>query len=107
MSMAGRLGQAVVLAYRDTKPSATASIDLVTKVVNEPYPNAKQKVEKTYQEVAKFLAKHPDLCQGVADALNRNMVTLGLTKLEPLALELLRAPPRLGVRPYGSYVNGR
>lgn len=97
-SMAGRLGQAVVLAYRDTKPNATASIDLVTKVVNEPYPNAKQKVEKTYQEVAKFLAKHPDLCQGVADALNRNMVTLSLTKLEPLTLELLRAPPRLGLK---------
>jgi eukaryotic-like serine/threonine-protein kinase len=107
VSMAGRLGQAVVLAYRDSKPpatSATASNELVMKVLNDPYPNAKQKdkIDKnyqTYQEVAKFLAKHPDLSQGLSDALNRNMVALGLTKLEPPLLELLRTPPRLGLRP--------
>lgn len=106
VSMAGRLGQAIVLAYREQKSpaaltAAAASNELVMKVVNDPYPNAKQKdkVEKTYQEVARFLAKHSDLYQALSDALNRNMVTLGQTKLEQPALELLRAPPRLGVRP--------
>jgi len=32
----------------------------------------------------------------VADALNRNAVTLGKPKLEPPVLELLRSPPRSG-----------
>ena len=107
VSMAGRLGQAIVLAYRDSKPpttSALASNELIVKVLNDPNPNAKQKdkVEKSFQaylEIAKFLAKHPDLSQGVSDALNRNMVTLSLTKLDPPVLEMLRAPPRLGLRP--------
>jgi eukaryotic-like serine/threonine-protein kinase len=91
-------------ASRDTKPTALASNELMMKVVNDPFPNLtakqKEKIDKIgYQAVAAFLLKHLDLSQAVSDALNRNMVTLALTKLEPSALELLRAPPRLGVRP--------
>jgi serine/threonine-protein kinase len=103
MSMASRLGQAIVLAFRDTKANATASNELVMKVLNDPFPTKqKDKLEKSflpYQEVAKFLIKHPDLSQALSEALNRNLGTLGLAKLEPPVLELLRSPPRLGLRP--------
>jgi serine/threonine-protein kinase len=103
-SMASRLGQAVALAYREQKAGSKAnddaksSNDLVMSVVNDPYPNpnAKQKPDKPFQAVTAFLVKHPDLYQALSEALNRNMSTLGLTKLEPAALELFRAPPRLG-----------
>ncbi len=104
LSMAARLGQAVVLAYRDAKDPkdqkalAQASNDLVMKVVNDPFPSLKakdkDKGEKTFQAVVAFLIRHPNLHQAIMDALNRNMSTLGLTKLEPPPLELLRAPPR-------------
>jgi serine/threonine protein kinase len=112
-SMAGRLGRAVALAYRppktnlksadDAKAEARASNDLVMNVVNDPFPNAKgkqkDKLEKlTFQAVSAFLVKHPDLYQALSEALNRNMSTLGLTRLDPPALDLLRSPPRLGLK---------
>ena len=106
-SMAGRLGKAVVMPYlnevRNEESTARASIKKVMDVLDDPYPKAKpkdkDKPEKThFQLVAAFLMKHPDLAQAVSDALNRDMIVLKLTKLEPPTLELLRAPPRLGLK---------
>jgi serine/threonine-protein kinase len=101
--LAGRLGKAVAMAYQDQKSTATASNDHIMAVVTNPYPNAKvedkKKLERTgYQIVAAFLMKHPDFYQAVSDALNRNMITLGQTRLEPLPLELLRVPPKVGAK---------
>ena len=95
--MAGRLGQAVVLAYRETPNAAQQSNDLVMKVLSEPFakvPGKFDKVEKGYQAVVAFLLRHADLAQAVSDALNRNAVALGKAKLEPNALEQLRSPPK-------------
>jgi hypothetical protein len=94
VGIAGRLGQAVVLAYRDVPNAAQQSNDLVMKVLNEPFGKVTGKFEKGYQSVLVFLLRHPDLAQAVSDALNRNAISLGKTRLEPNALEQLRAPPR-------------
>src|SRR5262249_1754305 len=54
VSMASRLGQAVVLAYRETPNAAQQSNDLVVKVLNEPFakqPGKFDKFEKGYQPV--------------------------------------------------------
>ncbi len=93
-SMAGRLGQAVVVAYREIPNAAQQSNDLAMKVVNEPFGKIPGKFEKGYQSVVAFLLRHPDLAQAVSDALNRNAVALGKAKLDPNALEQLRSPPR-------------
>ncbi len=105
MSMAGRLGQAIVLAYREpakgSKEShqtlAQASNDLVMKVVTDPFTKSAKfdKFDKGYPAVAAFLLRHPDLAQALAEALNRNMITLGKSPpLTPSALESLRVPPK-------------
>jgi serine/threonine-protein kinase len=105
-SIASRLGQAVVLAYRNQKAGpkalddAKASNDLIMNVVNDPYPSAsakqKDKINKpTFQIVAAFLLKHTDLYQAVSETLNRNVGAGAQFKPDQLALELLRAPPRL------------
>jgi len=108
--MAGRLGEAVVLAYREPKlgkpvdnskaiDNARASCEMVMHVVNDPLPNAKQKPDKPpFQVVSTFLMRHADLFQAVSDALNRNQGVLGSFKPDQQALELLRAPPKLGTR---------
>lgn len=101
--MAGRLGQAVVLAYRNEEGTARASNQMVMNVLNDPHPKAsavkKESMMRTpFQVVSNHLMKHPDLWQAVSDALNRNMMMLKLNKLEPPPLELLRAPPRMGVK---------
>jgi hypothetical protein len=95
-SMAGRLGQAVVLAQRDTQATAQQSNDLVMRVVTNPFPQAgkSDKFEKGYFVVADFLLRYPELAQAVAESLNRNAVVLGKTRLEPTALEQLRNPPK-------------
>ena len=38
--------------------------------------------------------QHLDLAQAVSEALNRNALALGKSRLEPSALELLRTPPK-------------
>jgi serine/threonine-protein kinase len=99
VSMAGRLGQAVALAYRDEPNTADQSNKLFAQVVNEPFPKPTGKVdkfEKGYQPVMTFLLRYPDLAQAVSDALNRNALALGKTTLTPNALELLRSPPKAG-----------
>ncbi|MBA4188214.1 MAG: hypothetical protein C0467_09385 [Planctomycetaceae bacterium] len=97
-SAAGRLGEAVVMAYRDTEAAAKASNELVMKVVEIPYPKFPKfdKPERGLAMVDALRSRHPDLGQAVSDALNRNAVTLGKTKLEPAVLEQLRLPPRGG-----------
>src|SRR5262245_11779506 len=98
-SMIGRLGQAVVLAHRDTPNAAQQSNDLFLKVVNEPFPKSSGKFDKGergYPVVATALLRYPDLAQEVSDALNRNAAALGKTTLTPNALEQLRFPPKVG-----------
>ena len=101
--ISGRLGQAVVLAYRDSKDpktNATESNNLVMKLVAEPPPSPKSKKdEKPFQVIANFLKQHQDLAQALSDALTRNMTTLGLSRLDQPALELLRTPPRVMSKP--------
>jgi serine/threonine-protein kinase len=97
--VAGRLGQAVVLAYRDQKDAAERSDELFVRVINDPFPKFGgkfDKAERGYQAVTGVLTRHADLAQGVADALDRNAAALGKAKLDPPALELLRSPPRAG-----------
>jgi hypothetical protein len=98
-SMAGRLGQAVVLAHRDTADAARQSNDLVLKVVADPFPRLPKldKADRGYPAVAEFLLRHPDLGEALAESLNRNAATLGKTPpLTPNALEQLRNPPKGG-----------
>jgi serine/threonine-protein kinase len=82
--VAGRLGRAVVLAYQD---EPRKSNDLFEKAVAGP-------PKRSAFDRDKFLLAHPDLCQAVADALNRNAENLGLTRLPP-TLEWLRTPAGL------------
>ena len=95
----GRLGQAIVMAYREVPTAAQQSNDLFLKALVDPFPKMPAKGDKFdrgYQVVAPILLRHPDLGQAVAETLNRNALGLGKTKLEPNALELLRTPPKAG-----------
>jgi serine/threonine-protein kinase len=95
-SMAGRLGQAVVLAQRDTPVAAQQSNDLVMRVVTNPFPQAGKadKFEKGYFGVVDLLLRYPELAQALAESLNRNAVVLGKARLDPPPLEQLRNPPK-------------
>jgi serine/threonine-protein kinase len=101
-SMAGRLGQAVGLAHRDTADAAKQSNELVMKVVAEPFPRLSKfdkldKSDRGYPAVAEFLLRHPNLGESVAESLNRNAATLGKSPpLTPNSLEQLRNPPKGG-----------
>lgn len=95
----GRLGQAIVMAYREMPTAAQQSNDLFLKALVDPFPKIPAKGDKYdrgYQVVAPILLRHPDLGQAVAETLNRNSLALGKSKLEPNALELLRTPPKAG-----------
>jgi serine/threonine-protein kinase len=95
----GRLGQAIVMAHRDVPNAAQQSNDLFLKTLIEPLPKLPvkgDKYDRGYQFIAPILLRHPDLGQAVAEALNRNALALGKTKLEPNALESLRTPPKAG-----------
>ncbi len=96
--MAGRLGQAVVLAYRDQKEHTERSNAMFLNVINDPLVKLAGKFDKGASPLASFLVRHADLSHAIADALNRNAVALGKTKLEPPALEQLRSPPRANKR---------
>jgi serine/threonine-protein kinase len=91
--VAGRLGQAVVLAHRDQKATAEQSNELFLKVINETHPKLDKKTDKNHQGIIGFLYRHVELAQAVSDALNRNAAILNKTRLDPPALELLRSPP--------------
>lgn len=93
-SMAGRLGQAVVLAYHDNPAAAQASLNAVAGVLEAPFAKGITKLDKGSQVVAAFLAKQPDFAQVLGEALNRNALTLKTPRLEPPAVEQLRSPPR-------------
>ncbi|MCI0703531.1 MAG: serine/threonine protein kinase [Planctomycetia bacterium] len=92
-NLAGRLGQAVVLAH-DNK--AQASNKLFLEVVTDPTPKFGPKGDRGGAAVSWLLLRYPDLSLAVTDALNRNAANLGKTKLEPDKLEQLRSPPRVG-----------
>ena len=96
-SMAGRLGQAVVLAYRDTAAAAQASNELMQKVVNDPYPKTAKsdKGDRGPVAVSNFLLRHPDLAEAVAESLNRNAATLSKPTLGA-QLDAFRTPPKGG-----------
>ncbi|VTT97312.1 serine threonine protein kinase : Putative serine/threonine protein kinase OS=Gemmata sp. Wa1-1 PE=4 SV=1: Pkinase [Gemmataceae bacterium] len=98
-SAAGRLGEAIVLAYRDTEAAAKASNELVVRVADSPFPRLPPKAgpfERGAAAMEALRLRHPDLGHALADALNRNAAALGKTRLEPAVLEQLRATPRGG-----------
>ncbi|MDB5307420.1 MAG: prkC 34 [Gemmataceae bacterium] len=90
---AGRLGRAVVMAYRDNDPhhpqAAHESIELFTKAFAGPLPK-KDKGDRV-DTVRWFLFRHPDLAQAVSEALNRDAINTGQAKLSQ-PLEALRSP---------------
>ena len=87
--LAGRLGHAVVLSHRN---SAAASNKAFAEAIQTgPLPKGPFKADRL-QLVQNFLSKHPDLAHAVADALNRNAVNLGVTRVSPVQLEALRSP---------------
>ena len=88
-NLAGRLGQAIVLAYRDR---VTESNRLFTEVVNSPFGKVNPKKDKDVPAVVPtMLLRYPDLGQSAADALARNAANLAPAKL-PAQLEALRTP---------------
>ncbi|MFO0825132.1 MAG: serine/threonine-protein kinase [Gemmataceae bacterium] len=97
-SAAGRLGQAIVMAYRDTPQAAQASNELVVRVADTPFPKLPGKLGTGPFDrgLTPILFRHPELGLALAEALNRNAINLGKVKLEPAVLESLRSPPRAG-----------
>ncbi len=95
-NVAGRLGLAAVLAH-ENKPEPSNKLFL--EVVQDQPPKfgpSTPKVDRASVTVSWTLLRFPDLSHAVSDALNRNAANLGKTKLDPPALEQLRAPPRVG-----------
>jgi serine/threonine-protein kinase len=96
---AGRLGKAVVMAHRDNDPqhpqAAQASVKLFGEALssNVPLPivTGKKNFDR-WDAVRAFLARHPELAQACAEALNRDAANGA--KL-PVQLELLRSPRAL------------
>lgn len=96
--IAGRCGQAVVLAHEN---KADPSNKLFLEVITEPPgptskfgpPGGSSKGDRSAVTVNWTLLRYPDLGVAVCDALDRNAENLGRTKLEP-PLEHLRSPQR-------------
>jgi len=93
----GRLGKGIVMAHRDNDPqhpqAAQNSVKQFMEAINSPVPlptppDKKSKFEKL-DAIRPFLARHPELAQATADALNRD--ALNGAKLTP-QLEALRSP---------------
>ncbi len=99
-NLIARLGIAVVLAHEQ---KTKESYELFEKLVAEQPPKfsgAKSdgvRFDRPAAAVTWLLFRHPDLGTAVADALNRDAVGLGKTKLEPAVLEQIRNSQR-GVR---------
>lgn len=89
-AVAGKLGQAVVLAQRDR---AKESIEQFDRVLAGPPRLAPL-------QLGNFLLGHPELAQMVADALHRNAENLNTPKL-PDRFEWLRSPAGLTRGPKG------
>ncbi|MFO0802732.1 MAG: serine/threonine-protein kinase [Gemmataceae bacterium] len=103
---AGRVGLAIVMAHRDNDPqypnAAQQSVQLFTQVLGSavPLPPTADKKAKTERldAIRSFLARHAELAQAAADALNRDVVNGA--KLPPASpAELLRSPRGLAPRP--------
>ncbi|MBY0460269.1 MAG: hypothetical protein K2V38_23380, partial [Gemmataceae bacterium] len=93
-ALVGRFGQAVVLAHED---KAKASNDLFLEAARDlPKGPILPKADRPPASVNWTLLRYPDLSHAVSDALTRNAANLGQSKLEPPALEQLRAPARVG-----------
>jgi serine/threonine-protein kinase len=88
--MAGRLGQAIVLAYRDR-----------AKESNEHFERALYGPPRVPAlAIDRFLLAHPDLAQAVGAALDRNAENLNVPRL-PDRLEWLRTPGGIARGPKG------
>jgi serine/threonine protein kinase len=93
-SVAGRLGQAIVLAHENkAEPSNKLFLEIVNEVPKFG-PGGPKGGDRSAATVNWLLLRYPDLSSAVSDALNRNAVNLGKTKLEPASLEQLRSPHR-------------
>ena len=93
--LAGKFGRAVVAAYRDTDPqqaphTAKDSLRLFAEAVNTPLAKVGKAERAT--AVQTILLRHPNLAEAVAEALTRDMVNLGQSRLFPPQLEALRSP---------------
>lgn len=88
--LAGRLGQAIVLAYRD---QAKESNDLFESTLSGPPRLPPVQVEK-------FFVSHPGFARATAEAVNRNADNLNLPRL-PERLEWLRTPSGIVRGPRG------
>jgi serine/threonine-protein kinase len=97
--LAGRIGKAIVLAYRDGDPQYPQAAQTSVKQFNETLtqlpatPSKGSKVDKIdrSQIVRWFVIRHPDLAQAMCDALNRDAANIAPEKLPP-PLESLRSP---------------
>jgi serine/threonine-protein kinase len=92
---AGLLGRAVVQAYRDDPAGSNRLFEEAVAAKDPPFPKT-PKAERGAMGVYVFLLNHPDLFQAVSEALDRNAANLGVAKLTPPALEMLRSPRGLG-----------
>jgi len=96
---AGRLGKAIVMAHRDNDPAhpqaASNSMSLFTAAMATPLlipPTAKKEVKfERIEAMRAFLARHAELAQAAAEALNRNVAN-GAKIPQASPLELLRSP---------------
>lgn len=87
--LAGRLGQAVVLAFRDQPKE---SLELFEQIlVGSPRPQ--------YRLLEPLLLEHPRFAEIVGDALNRNATSLPPPGKLPARLEWLRTPGGLAEGP--------
>jgi serine/threonine-protein kinase len=97
--VAGRLGLAVVLAHENKfEPSHKLFVEVVTEPLVLPkgaFPKG-EKPDRAGAAVSWLLLRYPDLSLAVSDALSRNAANMGKAKLDPPALESLRALSRPG-----------
>ncbi len=88
--LAGRLGQAIVLAYRDKATESNRAFEEALRGSGKGLlPKGVAQPALVQQAVKGFLLGHPSVSQAVAEALDRNAENLGAKKLPP-QLEQLR-----------------
>jgi serine/threonine-protein kinase len=93
--IAGRFGQAIVLAHENKAESSNKLfLDVVTEAIPKFGPGGSKGGDRSAAAVNWLLLRYPDLSIAVSEALNRNAANLNKTKLEPAALEQLRSPHR-------------
>ena len=92
-NLAGRLGQAVVLAHKnEAEPSNKLFLEVMADA--QKFTPGGPKGGDRSATLRWLLLRYPDLSSAVSDALNRNAANLGKAKLDPPALEQLRSPHR-------------